>query len=769
MPRVETMEGVALRIRGLVQGVGFRPHIWRLARDAGLKGEVRNDGEGVVVSAWGPADALECFSRRIREEAPPMARIDSMERGVLSTPPPWDDFRIVSSADGRIATGIVPDAATCPDCLKEIRDPSARRHGYAFTNCTQCGPRLSIVTGIPYDRRRTSMARFPMCPECRAEYEDPTDRRFHAQPIACPRCGPRLWLEGSGVDAARDPIAAAAEALRAGRILAIKGIGGFHLSCDATNGGAVAELRRRKRRGDKPFALMMPNLVTAARFVVVDADARGALTAASAPIVLLPLRTDGEKLPGEIAPDQGTLGIMLPYSPLHHRLIETFGGPLVMTSGNRADEPQCIDNQAARETLSGLADFHLMHDRDIVNRIDDSVLRIAAGRSRMLRRARGFAPGRMVLPAGLASVGRILALGADLKNTLCLAEGGAATLSQHLGDLGNVMARAEAERSLELYRELFGFSPDCIVVDLHPDYASTRFGEALAEATGARLMHVQHHHAHIASCLAENGIDAAADPVLGIALDGAGYGADRTIWGGEFLLCDYRSFRRVGCFTPVALPGGDAAAREPWRNLYAQLRRLGAPRRWSALNGLADKPLEQVDKMISAGINTPLSSSAGRLFDAMAAFLGIVPNLLSFEAEAAQKLEALAVKAPSTVGAYPLALRDGDVLHLDAAPLWRAAIADLAGGVGASVIARRFHNGIADALIRMAVRLREMHGFRCVALSGGVFHNRLLLEYAIDGLEARGLTVFTQAGIPCGDGGIALGQAAIGAADSLSR
>lgn len=767
------MRGVALRIRGLVQGVGFRPHVWRLAHESSLRGDVLNDGEGVLVRAWGPQDEIDRFCRRVRDEAPPLARIDSVERSPIDLPPPLDGFQIAASRGGAVATGIVPDAATCPACLAEIGDPAQRRHGYAFTNCTHCGPRLSIITGIPYDRPRTSMADFELCPACRAEYENPADRRFHAQPIACPDCGPRLWLEdASGARrAGDDPIGQAADLLRAGRILAIKGIGGFHLACDARDAAAIGELRRRKNRGDKPFALMMPDLDAATAYVRIDAAAVSFLAGPAAPILLLPPVAGGMPLPQAIAPGQAELGIMLPYSPLHHLLLRRFGGPLVMTSGNCSDEPQCTANEDARARLSGLADALLMHDRGIVNRVDDSVARMAAGAPRLMRRARGFAPGRLTLPDGLQAAPQILAMGAELKNTFCLGGAGAAILSQHIGDLGDALTVADYRKALALYRDLFAFAPRAIAVDRHPDYAATRIGEEIAAKAGLPVIRVQHHHAHIAACMAEHGLGAGAGPVLGVALDGIGLGADDTIWGGEFLLCTYREFRRLGRIAPVALLGGNQAMRQPWRSAYAHLRRFTDWDEMTRRHGdlpilrrLATKNLTALDHMMARGLNAPLASSTGRLFDAVAAALDIVPETLSFEGEAAQKLEALALTASGDAAAYPYALEHGELAELSWAPLWAAILADLTRGEAPAFIARRFHEALADAVATLARSLAERHGAGRVALSGGVFHNRLLLESVLARLDRSGLRVLAHAQVPSGDGGLALGQAAIAAA-----
>lgn len=767
------MGGVALRIRGLVQGVGFRPHVWRLAHECALSGDVRNDGEGVLVRAWGGSEAIERFCRRVREEAPPLARIDSVERCAIDGPAPGAGFEITASQAGAIATGVVPDAATCPACLAEIGDPAQRRHNYAFTNCTHCGPRLTIIKGIPYDRPRTSMAAFQLCPDCRTEYENPADRRFHAQPIACPVCGPRLWLEYGSGEVADDPIGTAIALLRTGRILAIKGIGGFHLACDASNGVTVEELRRRKKRGDKPFAVMMPDLDGAARYVQVDAAAAAFLSGAEAPILLLPPRKDGLPLPAGIAPGQAELGVMLPYSPLHHLLLQRFGGPLVMTSGNRSDEPQCTDNDDARQRLCDLADAFLMHNRDIVNRVDDSVARMAAGAPRLMRRARGFAPGRMHLPPRLRDAAPVLAMGAELKNTFCLAGHGAAVLSQHIGDLSDARTMVDYRKALTLYRDLFAFTPSAIAVDLHPGYAATRIGEELASELGVPLVRVQHHHAHIAACMAEHGIGADAGPVLGVALDGIGLGDDGTIWGGEFLLCTYRDARRVGRITPVALPGSDQAMRQPWRNAYAHLRRFAdwedLARRHADLpfmRRLAARDLSVLDTMLARGINTPPASSMGRLFDAAAAVLDIVPERLSFEGEAAQKLEALALAAPDDVGAYAAAVEPGMLTEISWSPLWRDIIEDLGRDTEPAVIARRFHHALAQAVGDLALALAKRHGAGTIALSGGVFHNRLLLEGVLARLTPSGLRLLAHRQLPSGDGGLALGQAAVAAAQA---
>ena len=602
-------QGISIRVRGLVQGVGFRPTVWRLAQRFGLSGEVLNDGEGVLIHALGPAAALAEFELALSAEAPPLARIDSIECVALAAGFDGTGFRIVESQRGAVRTGIAGDAATCLACLADIRDPANRRYRYPFTNCTHCGPRLSIVRAVPYDRASTSMAMFPMCPACLAEYRDPADRRFHAQPNACPECGPKVWLEGAGgaladISAYRDPVEAAAALIAAGEIVAIKGLGGFHLACDACNAGAVARLRERKARYGKPFALMARDLDGIADYAELGEAERALLASVAAPIailrrwpsqlaaagamnegisphpVLLPMGEGTPELPaaeilasplhphpladadtlrcklalaslrgegqGEgrelrslldtdthapplapgIAPGQSTLGFMLPYTPLHHLLMENLGRPIVLTSGNRSDEPQCVGNEEARERLAGIADYFLMHDRDIVNRLDDSVARVMAGKPRMLRRARGYAPTPLPLPPGFEDAPAVLAMGGELKSTFCLLKDGQAIVSQHMGDLEEAATHADYRRNLELYRNLYRFEPQIVAVDAHPDYISTKWGLALARDSGLPAISVQHHHAHIAAALGECGVPISAPPTLGIALDGLGLSED---------------------------------------------------------------------------------------------------------------------------------------------------------------------------------------------------------------------------------------------------
>ena len=772
------MTGSVIRVRGLVQGVGFRPTVWRLARDCGLVGDVRNDGEGVLVRLRGDAQAIDRFCRDLARGAPPLARIDAIERGPGDDLPDFAGFEIVASDHGDVHTGVVADAATCAACVGEIRDPADRRHRYPFTNCTHCGPRLSIVRGIPYDRANTSMAPFTQCPECAAEYGDPSDRRFHAQPNACPACGPRAWLidaAGEPVDAdTADAVALASARLARGEIVAIKGIGGFHLACDACNPDSVAELRRRKRRYGKPFALMARDLAVIRRYAEVDAAAADTLRAPPAPIVLLPAAVDAGSpgLAPQVAPGQATLGFMLPYSPLHHLLLQDWDRPLVMTSGNLSEEPQCTDNADASARLLGLADCALLHDREIVNRVDDSVVRVMAGQPRLLRRARGYAPSPIRLADGFVDRPPVLALGGELKNTICLLRDGEAIVSQHLGDLEEARTADEFERTVGLYQDLFACRPRHIAVDLHPDYRASRFGQALAESGGLGVIEVQHHFAHVASVLAENAWPADGGPVIGVALDGLGLGTDGTIWGGEFLLADFRGFARLAHLATVPMPGGTRAILEPWRNAYAQLAHTVG---WEKIRArypdlpltrdLAARPLQTLDAMIARGLNSPLTSSCGRLFDAVAAAVGIAPERIDYEGQAAIALEALALRAGGSPGTgYPFAVRDGTPpWQLDPAPMWTALLDDLQRGTDRADVAARFHAGLATAVAALAARLAHRHAVDTVALSGGVLQNRVLFEGVSRALAASGLRVLAHRQVPANDGGLSLGQAAIAA------
>lgn len=757
-----------IRVRGSVQGVGFRPHVWRLASELGLVGRVANDGRGVIVELWGDRTALDLFSRRLVEEAPPLARIEAVETSAGDGPAPAD-FTISASVAGSVDTGVVPDAATCPACRAELFAPGDRRRGYAFGNCTHCGPRLSIIRRIPYDRAATAMSAFPMCPECAREYADPADRRFHAEPTACPTCGPRLWLEPVDRDLGGDPIDAVVDLLRAGRIVAIKGIGGFHLACDATNPIAVDELRRRKRRDAKPFALMARSVAEIARYCRVDETARALLTSPAAPIVLLPRSAGGAALPARIAPDQDHLGFMLPYAPVHHLIAAGLDGPLVMTSGNRSDEPQVTDNAEARTRLAGIADAWLSHDREIVNRLDDSVVAPSSVGPTIIRRARGYAPASLSLHPDFRDLPPTLAMGGELKATFCLLRNGRAIPSQHIGDLEDAAALADYRTALDLFRRLFDFTPEVIAVDAHPDYLSTRLGEELAEACGARLTRVAHHHAHMASCLADAGLgpDEGGEDAFGLILDGLGMGTDGALWGGELLRDGFGAGARVGHIAAAALPGGAAAMREPRRNLLAHLRlAFGADWRSAAGPALGRLPDETTlglwERMIGSGVNAPPCSSAGRLFDAVAAALGLHPDRIDHEGQAALALEALARPNVGTETAYPTEIANGVVGWT---PMWERLLADLSRDADPGVIAARFHLGFVAAMTELALWAGRDVRSPIVALSGGVVQNRIVLEGLVAGLRAGGARPVVHLRVPPNDGGLSLGQAILGATD----
>jgi hydrogenase maturation protein HypF len=788
-------EGRAIRVRGLVQGVGFRPTVWRLARDCGLAGEVWNDAEGVMIRAWGrPAD-LDRFLRRLEDQPPPLARIDAVEWALSADSPADGGFHIVSSRAGEVHTAIGPDAATCPACLGETLDPSDRRYRYPFTNCTHCGPRLSIVRAVPYDRCNTSMAAFPLCPACREEYGDPEDRRFHAQPTACPSCGPHAWLERF-VDGRTEPqrftecdaVEAARALLLGGSVVAIKGLGGFNLACDACNEDAVARLRRRKRRYAKPFALMARDVVVIRRYCAVNSQEEALLKSAATPIVILPA-IGPDRVAEAVAPDYATLGFMLPYTPLHHLLLRDIDRAIVMTSGNLSQEPQCTGNEEARRRLSEIADYGLFHNRDIVNRLDDSVVRVMLGKPRLVRRGRGYAPAPVRLATGFEHAGPLLAFGGELKSAFCLLQDGQAIISQHIGDLEDAVTLADYQKALSLYLALYDQVPEAIAVDMHPDYLSSKLGRERAMADGCRIEEVHHHHAHIASCLAENAIPLDTRPVLGVALDGLGLGPDGTLWGGEFLLADYKTFERVGCFPPVAMPGGAQAVRQPWRNAFAHLEAaIGWERCKREHAGLElvryldSKPLDTLAAMIRKGINSPRSSSCGRLFDAVAAAVGLCRDAVSYEGEAAIALESIADARALALedDGYPILLRiqppaSGGLATMDFSPLWRAILEDLEGHRPAAVMAARFHRGLVRAIVEMVRHIFERENRRrenrklerMVALSGGSFQNRLLLEGLSHTLEGLGLTVLTHSQVPTNDGGLAFGQAAIAAARSM--
>ncbi|MEJ2608594.1 MAG: carbamoyltransferase HypF [Candidatus Thiodiazotropha sp.] len=773
-----------IRVQGLVQGVGFRPTVWRLAKACGLRGSVWNDAQGVEMHISGEQGAIDHFCQRLLSEPPPLAIIKILDRQPETILPDEREFVISLSRSGENVTGVVPDAATCDACRDELLDPDDRRYRYPFINCTHCGPRLTIIEGIPYDRVNTSMRHFPLCDDCRSEYEDPTDRRFHAQPNACPVCGPRVWLTNAQGEPwlpsmeGEDIFHEASRRLAEGAILAIKGVGGFHLACDASDEQAVAKLRQRKGRYHKPFALMARDCAVISKYASISQAEARLLSGSAAPIVLLSRISSDDQLPNNLAPGQVSLGFMLPYTPLHHLLLENWEKPLVMTSGNRVEEPQCIDNQEATERLSSLADLFLLHDRQITNRVDDSVVRLMQGESRVLRRARGYAPAPLSMPEGFEQAPDLLAVGGELKNTFCLMRQGEGVLSQHIGDLENLISYQDYLKNLELYAGLFDHHPTLLVADSHPSYRATQYAKALAAEKHLPLHLVQHHHAHIASVLADNNWPLTGGKVLGIALDGSGYGDDGTIWGGEFLLADYLEYQRLGHLRAVPLPGGTQAIRQPWRNTFSQLNYyLGwqsVMREWGDLepvDWLNRQPLKVLGGMIEAEVNSPMSSSCGRLFDAVAALLGICREGISYEGQAAIELESAALNSQCLEkDAYRLRIVTEDTVQLlDAATLWPSLLNDLRDGIDYGVIAGRFHLGLGLSICEAAVGMARAERVDTLALSGGVFQNKTLFELVTSRLSGEGFWVLSHQRVPSNDGGLAFGQAAIGAANAIYR
>ena len=752
-----------IAVHGIVQGVGFRPFVYRLAHRVGLTGTVANDGDGVVIHLDGSARALDSFVVALRAEAPPVARIVGMEVRPAPSACPATDFRILPSRrDGRPSTQIAPDITVCPDCLGEILDPANRRFRYSFTNCTNCGPRFSIVERVPYDRPNTSMRRFTMCEACSHEYHDPLDRRFHAQPNACPECGPSLsWHDARGRTLAGDGLTQAARALAEGSVVAIKGLGGFHLAVDGSSEEAVAILRQRKNRPAKPLAIMVADLQTARRYCRLSDAEAALLTSPEHPIVLATAREGGGLARG-IAPGLGHLGLMLPYTPLHHLLFAepATPGALVMTSGNRSDEPICTGNDEALARLRGLADYFLLHDRDIVTRVDDSVARIMDDQPRLLRRARGYAP----VPVQLRQpTGDILACGAEMKNSFCLVRNNEAYVSQHIGELTGGEQFDFYLESIEHLHQVLDVRPQRIACDRHPDYLSTRY----AQGRSAEWKAIQHHHAHIGAVMAEQGLEG---PVLGIVLDGTGYGGDGTVFGGEIYRADRAGFSRLARLSHLRLPGGDRAAEQPWRMALSLLYQgLGEeaflegvqPRSLAAIAG--DKKA-LIGQLLRKGVHSPLTSSCGRLFDAVSALVGLCLTS-DYEGQAAMLLEHQADLVTDRLAA-PFYSVDFDeeegVLVLDSALLAGLICRDLTTGVSVPVIARRFHRWLVDGLESMLHRLRQRTDVEEVVLAGGCMQNKLLFETLAARLRVTGFSVHAGGLIPMHDGGIALGQAYIG-------
>jgi hydrogenase maturation protein HypF len=742
-----------------VQGVGFRPYVYRLATERHLSGWIRNTGSGVEIEVQGDAKAVVDFLERLPREAPPLARITDLAVRTLACGHD-EHFRIAASQAGAEPRVLIsPDVAICDDCLRELFDASDRRYLYPFINCTNCGPRYTILRGIPYDRARTSMNVFSMCRLCQAEYDDPANRRFHAQPNACWECGPQVELRDSAGQRieARDPFAVAAAEIQTGAVIAVRGLGGFHLACDATNGKAVAGLRARKRRVEKPFAVMAPSLHAAEAFCELDERSRELLRRPERPIVLLHKKPCSPIADG-VAPFNRYLGVFLPYTPVHHLLLAAgHSTPLVMTSGNLSEEPIAIGNQEALDRLRGLADFFLLHNREILLRSDDSVVRVAKGRVRQLRRSRGYVPAPVFLHK---EVPPILAAGGELKNTICLARGSHAYLSQHIGDLENLESYRFFEEVVAHFKRILEIEPRIVAYDLHPDYFSTRW--ALSQ-TGVEHVGVQHHHAHIAACMAENHLDGR---VMGIALDGTGFGTDGNIWGGEILLATYSEFERAAHFNYVRMPGSARAIREPWRMAVSYLMHyfgeafldLDIP----FVRRLDRRRLATVLRMTERGLNAPLTSSCGRLFDAVAALAGIREQV-NYEAQAAIELE-MAIDGADDGSAYRLTLTKMESgWEINTLPLFEELVRDLTEGTSVGVISRRFHNGLAEGIARMAALLREGTKLNRVCLSGGTCQNIYLSERLTKRLEAGGFEVFSHAEVPPGDGGLCLGQAMIAA------
>ena len=742
--------------------MGFRPFVYRLAQRSRLSGWVRNTPAGVVIETQGEEGAMAGFLEAITAEAPPLAVISSLHSG--DVPPVVEEgFAILASGCGEANIQIAPDGDVCDDCLSELFDPADRRYRYPFLTCTNCGPRYSIITGIPYDRPFTTMAPFAMCPACRTEYEDPADRRFHAQPNACPACGPRLRLldkEGGEVALGDAALRAAVALLREGRIVAVKSTGGFHLAVDALNDRAVAELRRRKARDEKPFALMAGDVGSVRTFASLDSLEERLMEGPERPIVLVRSGEGGagtgdREISPRVAPANGYFGVMLPSTPLQHLLLRDIAAPLVMTSGNISDEPIAYRDAEALNRLRGIADFFLVHDREIHTRSDDSVIRVFRGNPLFLRRSRGYVPRAVTLPAEQRSV---LAVGGELKGTICLTRGDKGFMSQHVGDLKNAATLRSLEETVSHLQRVLEITPSVVAHDLHPDYLSTRLA---ADIPDLPKVAVQHHHAHLAACMAEHRLDG---EVIGVIFDGTGFGPDGTVWGGEFLLGGYRSFVRCGHFRPVPLPGGDMAVREPFRMALSCLHDACGPEVFDlplpCLGEVAPGERRLFLAMLERGVNSPPTSSCGRIFDAVAAILG-VRSRVTYEGQAAIELEALAERGAAW-GEYPYAVTTGDTGKVvDFRPMFMAILADLAGDGARQDIARCFHLTVARAAADVCGRIRAESSVGRVALSGGVFQNRLLTEMLTGLLEEEGFQVFSHRLVPPNDGGLALGQAVI--------
>ncbi|MCW5970157.1 MAG: carbamoyltransferase HypF [Blastocatellales bacterium] len=747
-----------IKVRGIVQGVGFRPFVYTLARKYNLRGRVSNDTAGVVIEVEGDPCVIERFLASILHSPPPFAHIDAVERRDNLLPVNFPDFRIdASTSTGLPQTSISPDIAMCSDCLNELFDPSDRRYRYPFINCTNCGPRFSIIEGIPFDRAQTTMRDFEMCRACRSEYENPSDRRFHAEPIACPDCGPELLLldaRGRAIPCS-DPIAEARELICRGAIVAIKGLGGVHLSCNALDAAAVEGLRQRKFREGKPFAMMAKSVNEIAKYCYISPAEAELLSCSASPIVLLD-RKPGAGIAQAVAPGVRTLGFMLPYTPVHHLLFEGLDLPLVMTSGNVSDEPICYENEDALERLRDIADYYLLNNRRIHMRTDDSVAAVRSGKTSSLRRSRGYAP--MPIRTAFSFERQVLACGAELKNTFCIARGEYAYLSHHIGDLENVETLRSFTEGIEHIKRLFDLRPEVVAFDLHPEYLSTKYARKLALQDNAlELVGVQHHHAHIASCLADN---EAEGEVIGVAMDGLGFGSDGKLWGGEFFVADFRCAERIAHLDYIPMPGGAQAVREPWRMAAVYLHRAMGSEflnlQLPFVESLDRKTWQYLRRMMDASLNCPETSSMGRLFDAVAALMNLRGSIL-YEAQAAIELETIA-EGRITDG-YEFEINCDGVIRAE--PVICAVVDDLLDGRPAPEVSAGFHAAVAELILRIAIDARDGRGLNRVALSGGVFQNALLFERATLRLAEAGFEVLTHHRVPANDGGISLGQAAV--------
>ena len=793
MPKTakRSLKAASISVRGIVQGVGFRPFVYGLAVKHNLKGWVYNTSEDVRIEVEAEAEAIKQFEQELRTKAPPLAHIENITVE-YHRPVGYENFEIRQSQAQRGKYQLIsPDIATCQACLDELLNPEDRRYRYPFTNCTNCGPRFTIIEGMPYDRPKTTMRYFQMCPQCQAEYDNPLDRRFHAQPNACPKCGPRVQLiDNQGkLTNKSNPIAAASQLLKEGKIVAIKGLGGFLLACDATNDAAVKTLRQRKNRPSKPLAIMVSTVEEAKRHCYVLPEEEKLLTSPQSPIVLM-IRREGSSVSREVAPNLWFLGVMLPYTPLHHILLRDTGRPLVMTSGNLSEEPIARDNDEALRRLSGIADYFLVHNRDIYSRYDDSVAVVERGTSQLVRRARSYAPYPVHL---LFKTRQVLGCGAEEKNTFCLTKDNYAFVSQHIGDMENMETLEHYDSTISLYKRLFHIEPEIVAHDLHPDYLAAKYARELGES-GIKLVPVQHHHAHIASCMADNGLES---PVIGVAFDGTGMGADGNIWGGEFLVADYRNFRRAGHLEYLPLPGGDAAIKRPYRtaiayvltllgedalndviaasrsNVFASPDAIGAKQsQIASVRGVSEVEIDVIKRQIERKVNSPLTSSVGRLFDAISALLGI-RGAIDYEGQAAVELEmaaysgVIAMSVSDKVishaqGHYPYRIVEREGIRIVLLKdLLAGVIEDLHRGTSEGTISVKFHNTVAQMTNEMCQLIANETGITQVALSGGVFQNRLLLRKSINLLENSGFQVFTHRQVPCNDGGISLGQAVI--------